>query len=222
LTSDAAAVRRLAGGLLTPVAVGVAMVVFAVFAHRGWPWIGMSGVGLLGSAALIGRSLRERPGPWWLSGSAPVGRRFVAFVIVAVVLGVIGGAFQRHYSGAVPAPAGGLHLFVAVACLIGGTEELVYRGWMLPRLSALGWPAAVVLTAIAHGAYKAALFAWPPSTEGVGFNLAGVALWTVLGGTVLGLLRVSSRSVLPAVLAHAAFDAVAYSAYAAPPWWVWG
>ena len=25
----------------------------------------------------------------------------------------------------------------------------------------------------------------------------------------------------PAVIAHAAFDLVVYSAFAAPPWWVW-
>lgn len=222
MTSDAAAARRLARGLLTPVTVGAAIVVFALFAHRGWPWIVVSGVGLLGSAALIGSTLREASWPSALLGRAASGWRLVSLAIVGIVIGVLGGVLQRHHSGVVHEPASGLHLFVALACLIGATEELVYRGWMLERLSTLGWPAAVVLTAVAHGAYKTALFAWPPNTEGVGLNLAGIALWTVLGGMVLGLLRVSSRSVLPAVLAHAAFDAVVYSAFAAPPWWVWG
>jgi membrane protease YdiL (CAAX protease family) len=64
----------------------------------------------------------------------------------------------------------GLPLFVVLACLIGIAEEMVYRGWMQGRLSALGWPAAVLFAAVAH----------------------------------------------------AVFDAVVYSAYAKPPWWVWG
>ena len=198
------------------------MVVFALFAHRGWPWIAVSGAGLLGSAALIGASLRGAPWPSALVGPAAFRSRLVSLAVVGIGIGVIGGLFQRDHSGIVPEPASGLHLFVALACLIGAAEELVYRGWMLERLRALGWPAAVVVTAVAHAAYKTALFAWPPNTESAGLNRVGIALWTVLGGMVLGLLRVSSRSVLPAVLAHVAFDAVVYSAFAAPPWWVWG
>jgi len=202
------------------VAVAAAMVLFALFVHRGLPWTVASGAGLLASAALIGTSLRTS----WRSALPLVTprSRVVTLAIAGVILGAVSGALQRRHAGVLPVTASGLDLFVALACLIGITEELVYRGWMLERLSPLGWPAAVVFTALAHGAYKTALFAWPPGSEGAVINLAGIALWTVGGGLVLGLLRVAARSVLPAVLAHAVFDAVVYSAFAAPPWWVWG
>ena len=90
-----------------------------------------------------------------------------------------------------------------------------------PMASAFGWPAAVLLAALAHAAYKTALFAWPPNSQTAVFDLVGIGLWTGAAGIVLGLLRVSSRSLLPAVLGHVAFDAVVYSSYAQAPWWVW-
>jgi len=196
------------------------MALFALFAHREPPWIVVSAGGLLAAAALIGFSLSGTrwPPPWLASP----GRRVVSLALAGLAVGVIGGVLQRHRLGPLPGLAGGLHPFVALACLIGATEELVYRGWMLERLAALGWPAAVTFSAVAHGAYKTALFALPPAAHEGPFSLARIALWTVVGGLMLGWLRVRSQSVWPAVLAHAAFDAVVYSAFAAPPWWVWG
>jgi len=201
---------------LEAAAVTAAMVLFALFAHRGLPWSAVSGAGLLATAALIGTSLRNTP---WPAGPRS---RVVPLAVVGIAIGALGGVLQRQQAGALPEPATGLQLFVLLACLIGITEELVYRGWMLGRLGGLGWPVAVAFTALSHAAYKTALFSWPPDSLSMGFNLAGIALWTVAGGMVLGVLRVASRSVLPAVLAHAVFDAVVYSAFATPPWWVWG
>ncbi len=99
------------------------------------------------------------------------------------------GAGLRHRRGLeLPLlPAGGLEIFVAVACLIGVTEELVYRGWLQGRLRALGWPVAVVAAAAPHAAYKSALFAWPPGPAEV--DCAVIAGWTFVGGVVSGLLR---------------------------------
>lgn len=197
------------------------MVLFALCGHRGMPWITVSGIGLLTAAALIGYSLRSTPQPLTLFGLGGSRSRLLPVAIVGIALGAIGGVLQRHQPGVLPQSASGLHPFVVLACLIGVTEELVYRGWMLGRVSAFGWPVAVLITSVAHAAYKTALFAWPPGSEAAAFDLGRIALWTVVGGMVLGVLRVTSRSVLPAVIAHAVFDAVVYSAFAAPPWWVW-
>jgi membrane protease YdiL (CAAX protease family) len=132
------------------------------------------------------------------------------------------GAGLRHRRGLeLPLlPAGGLEIFVAVACLIGVTEELVYRGWLQGRLRALGWPVAVVAAAAPHAAYKSALFAWPPGPAEV--DCAVIAGWTFVGGVVSGLLRQFSGSVVPSMVAHAAFDFLVYGAVARAPWWVWG
>lgn len=99
----------------------------------------------------------------------------------------------------------------------------LYRGWLLGRIRRLGWPAAIVIAALAHTAYKTALFVWP--LEGASADLASIgsiALQTFAGGLVLGSLRAWSGSLLPALLADAAFDFVVYRALSAAPWWVWG
>jgi membrane protease YdiL (CAAX protease family) len=201
--------------------VAVGMVVFALFAHRGMPWAVPSGAGLLLSAGVVGVSLRRAAHPRKLLGISGAGPRLGVAVIIGIGSGVAAGLWQRGQASVPHEAATGLPLFVLLACLIGIAEELVYRGWMLGRLSPLGWPVSVGVAAVAHAAYKTALFAWPPEAVTSAFDLGGIALWTVLGGLMLGGLRVTSGSVLPAMLAHAVFDAVVYSAYAAAPWWVW-
>ncbi len=201
--------------------VSVGMVLFALFAHRGMPGTLVSGAGLLAAAVVIGVSLRRSAQPRELLGISGAGPRLVKAFAIGIAIAAAVGLLQRNGASVPHEAATGLPLFVLLACLIGMAEELVYRGWMLGRLSSLGWP-AVVIAAVAHAAYKTALFAWPPEAVTSVFDLAGIALWTALGGLMLGGLRVMSGSVLPAMLAHAVFDAVVYSAYAKPPWWVWG
>lgn len=197
------------------------MVVFALFAHRGMPYTVLSAAGLLAAAVVIGLSLRRAARPGALLGFAG-GSRVGLALAVGIAIGVAAGLWQRSQASVPHEAAIGLPLFVVLACLIGIAEEVVYRGWMQGRLAALGWPAAVLAAAVAHAAYKTALFVWPPDAVTSVFDLGGIALWTVLGGLMLGGLRALSGSVLPAMAAHAVFDAVVYSAYAKPPWWVWG
>lgn len=146
----------------------------------------------------------------------------VPLTFVGIGLAVVAGMAHRGQPGVVPSGAGGIHPFVLLAALIGVTEELIYRGWVMGRLLSKGWPLAVLVAAVAHAAYKTALFVWPPASVIVVYDLGSILVWTLVGGVVLGLLRVWSRSIWPAVIAHAAFDLVVYSAFAAPPWWVWG
>ena len=109
--------------------------------------------------------------------------------------------------------------FAAVAAAIGVTEELVYRGYVQGRLRALGPLAAAILAAVGHTAYKCALFALPPLA--VEIDLPFLALGTLVVGVGFGALRERSRSVLPALAAHACFDVLVYGQGAQAPWWVW-
>jgi membrane protease YdiL (CAAX protease family) len=196
------------------------MVVFALCSHQGLPWAaaGAGGLAITAAAIVWAGFGNERPAE--LLGLERPSSKTVLFSAVGIALGGGGGMLHRDSLGLSLAPTGGIEAFVAVACLIGGAEEIVYRGWLLGRARALGWPAAVVIAALAHAAYKTALFAWP--ADPVTVDLAGFALWTTVGGIALGLLRVSSRSVIPPLLAHAAFDFVVYGSVAHAPWWVWG
>lgn len=196
------------------------MVIFAWCVHHGLPWTVVGAGGLLLSASAIGWSRFGGDSPAGVLGLEGFPPRVAVFSVVGCVVGAGGGFLHRSTLSMPLQPAEGVEAFVAVACLIGATEELIYRGWLFGRVRALGWPAAVVIAAVAHGAYKTALFAWPAVPVAV--DLGGIALWTVAGGIVLGLLRVCSGSVVPAIVAHAAFDFVVYRAVAHAPWWVWG
>lgn len=198
------------------------MVVFALLAHGGPVAMVAAGICLFVVAAIIGRSLGQAPRPAALLGLAGPTAHLVSLTLVGVALAVAAGVLHRGQPGVLPGATRGWHLFVLLAAVIGVAEELLYRGWMMTRLAPLGWPAAVVLAALAHAGYKTALFVWPPDTVIVSYDLWSMLLWTAVGGTLLGVLRASSRSVVPAAIAHAAFDLVVYSSFAAPPWWVWG
>ena len=194
------------------------MVVFALVSHQGPPWIVLGAIGLLLTAATMGRQLRRIPRPAALLGLERLPRRAALFGALGAVIGIGAGILHRKGLGMSPWPAG-VGPFAVVACLIGATEELVYRGWLQGAARPLGWPAAVVIASVAHAAYKTSLFAWPFGSVAIDF--VGIGLWTILGGTVVGLLREFSGSVVPSMVAHAGFDFVVYGALTHAPWWVW-
>ena len=196
------------------------MVVFAWCAHQGLPWAAVGAGGFLLAAAAMAWSGFGAGDPAVVLGLAGLARRAVAWSIAGVAIGVAAGLLHRSALNLPLQPSEGVEPFVAVACLVGATEELIYRGWLLGRARVFGWPSAVVLAAVAHAAYKTALFAWP-AVPGA-FDLAGIFIWTFAGGLILGALRVVSGSLMPATLAHVAFDFVVYRSFAHAPWWVWG
>jgi len=195
------------------------MVVFALFAHRSLPWILISFAGLLVTAAALERSLRCTPDVAASLGLTGFSASTLALAILGCAIGGGGGVLHRRALGLPLLPAG-LERFAFVACLIGAMEELIYRGWLQGRLRPLGWPVAVAAAAAAHAAYKSALFAWPSGPSGV--DCLSLAEWTFVGGVIAGLLRQFPGSVVPPLVAHAAFDLVVYGAVARAPWWVWG
>jgi membrane protease YdiL (CAAX protease family) len=203
------------------------MILFALCSHQGMPWI-IAGAGglLLTAAAIAGGSQRSEvesqkfaAGPASVLGLDGFSITIAVFTLAGVGVGAGAGLLHRNALGIALQPAEGVEAFVIMACLIGATEELIYRGWLFGKARAFGWPAAVMIAAIAHASYKTALFAWPPAPVAV--DLWGMAVWTAAGGIVLGLLRVFSGSLIPPLLAHAAFDFVVYRSVAHAPWWVW-
>lgn len=191
---------------------------FALCAHDGFPWRLAAAGGLVVSAFALHRAI--------VSGSAPaeqMGLRLPTHAAcLHLALGLALGAVlavgfrERLGNGLFP---GALTRFALLAAAIGAAEELFYRGYILGRLQFLGTTWAVVLSAVAHTAYKCALFARPQ--PGIETNFLSLGAATLLGGMVFGLLRVRAGSVWPAVVAHACFDALVYGDRAQAPWWVW-
>jgi membrane protease YdiL (CAAX protease family) len=205
-------------------AAGLGMVLLALGVHQGFPWILIGIAGILMTAHAVQRSfssLREIPPGFGLS--APK-RRVFLFSIAGCGLGVGLGILYRvsFDMTALPGPAFGP--FALIACAVGAAEEILYRGWMQGRLRSVmpgvpGMVAAVIFAAAAHAAYKTALFALPPAN--MGFDYVAIAVLTLGGGALFGLLRELSDNVIPAVAAHAAFDLIVYGAATQAPWWVW-
>jgi membrane protease YdiL (CAAX protease family) len=195
------------------------MVLFGLFSHQGLPLILISAAGLLAAAFCIQRSttsIRDIPPLIGLSG---ITWQVLSITLAGCAAGVGLGMYYR-FSFEMPLfPESALQPFALAACGIGAAEELVYRGWMQGRLRALGRPAAVLISAAAHTAYKTALFLLPASPVSV--NFLSLVVFTFTVGALFGLLRELSRSVYPAVAAHAAFDLIVYGAAAQAPWWVW-
>jgi membrane protease YdiL (CAAX protease family) len=198
-------------------AAGLGLILFALFSHQGFPLIAAGAAGLLAAAFAIQRSctsLREIPALFGLSLSVTN----LPPILVGCALGAGLGLFYRISFGMTIVP-NTLEPFVLAACCIGAAEEFVYRGWMQERLRELGRPAAVLLTAAAHTAYKTALFTLLPSPIRIDFKL--IVISTLAAGVLFGMLREYSRSVVPPVAAHVMFDFLVYGAAARAPWWVW-
>jgi len=201
-------------------AASAGMVIFAIGAHQDLPWMAVGVGGLAIAAAAIGWSGFGVARPAELLGLDRFSKRIAVLAVGGGLLGAAAGLSHRDTLGIPLFPPGDVEAFVVVACLIGATEELIYRGWLLGRARMFGWLAAIAIAAVAHAAYKTALFAWPSDPAPV--ELAEIALWTAAGGIVLGLMRLVSGSILPPMLAHVAFDFVVYRSVADAPWWVWG
>lgn len=90
-------------------------------------------------------------------------------------------------------------------------EELGWRGFLFPRLLALGPVPAILLSGVIWGAWHAPLillgYNYPTAPGWLGV-LAMIGMCTAVGA-IFGWLRIRSRSVWPAALAHGAFNAAA-------------
>lgn len=186
---------------------------FGLTSHRPGLWAVRLVAGLAGCACIVGGLYRsDRPAR--LLGLRGGG---IGWLVGLAVFGGLLAVWYRFAQGRGLLP-GTLGWFAFPAVGIGLAEELAYRGFVQGSLVRLGGVAACVLAALAHAGYKTCLFALPP--EGVAVRLVPLAGLTLAGGVVFGLSRWKTGSVAPAILAHVAFDVLAYGDLPAAPWWV--
>jgi membrane protease YdiL (CAAX protease family) len=223
VSAGVSAPAPVARGVGEVVAAALSMVGFALIPHRGIAGAVAGAACLLVVAVAMASSLRRGSDPLSALGLRGQAARVAPFSALSLALGLGAGALHRASMGIAVLPAAGPAAFLALACLIGATEELLYRGWLQGAARPLGAPAAVAIAALAHAAYKAALFALPavaPAAAGAG-DLLTIGAWTAGTGVVLGIIRERSGSVIPCVVAHAGFDAIVYGAMGHAPRWVW-
>lgn len=112
-------------------------------------------------------------------------------------------------------PLAALPIRLSVNLLIGIafalSEEVGWRGYMLPRLMALGPARATLLTGFLHGVWHLPLLLLTPYYHAAGAPLIVVPLFLVtltLGGVFYGWLRLVSGSVWPVAIAHGVYNFV--------------
>lgn len=194
------------------------MVLFAFFIRRPMPSFLLAPCGLILVVTALGYSIYSGTPLLRLAGVSRFSRKVAAWTLLGIALGCFLGILFRstQESGILPAR---LSCFALTAAAIGATEELLYRGYIQGLLVRMKWPIAVILTAVAHTAYKSALFAEPPG--GIVITHGLLMLCTLLGGIAFGFTRHFSNSVLPPLAAHLLFDILVYGDYVHAPWWVW-
>lgn len=98
---------------------------------------------------------------------------------------------------------------VAFTSVLSFGEEVAWRGWLLPALLPLGvWPAMLV-TGFLHGAWHLPAILLTPHYHGEGspwLIVPGFLAVLTLAGVAYGYVRLSTGSLWPAVLVHAAFN----------------
>ena len=205
--------------ILQATAASAGMVLFALVAHAPLPTFLLAIAALVLTALAISASFSSSESFGSILGLHGVSRTVVWWSLFGFGAG-IGLAVLFRSSADRPLLLTSLESFVFVAAAIGAAEELLFRGFVQGCLARLGWPTAVVLAALAHTAYKTALFAFPP--EGLVIQYATLASLTFVVGVAIGLTRHLSGSILPAVTAHVLFDIFVYGDWPEAPWWVWG
>jgi membrane protease YdiL (CAAX protease family) len=119
---------------------------------------------------------------------------------------------------AVASPLGQLGVILAFSGTVGvllvllsvGSEEIGWRGFMLPRMIQARFPQPVPLSSLVWGAWHlpvvfAGVYAVGPSRF---ISAAGLMVAALAIGSIWAWLRLSTGSVCPCILAHAAWNSM--------------
>ncbi len=85
------------------------------------------------------------------------------------------------------------------------TEEIGWRGYLLPRLTALGERRALLLSGLVHGLFHLPVVLLPSLYLPAGNRAIIIPMFlttVAAAGVLMGWLRLRTDSVWPAVLAH--------------------
>ncbi|HEX8509061.1 MAG TPA: type II CAAX endopeptidase family protein [Propionibacteriaceae bacterium] len=187
-----------AAAMLTP-AVAVALMLLLI-TRQGWTRDGWASLGLH----------RLGLGTWPVAILLPL---LIVAVGAAVVLAT-DAAHWQYPEQAANYPAWTLPAFllanIAYASLTTSlTEEIGWRGYLLPRLTTLGVRRALLLSGLLHGIWHLPVMLLTSLYHPVGSRLVVVPMFLVAVtalGVFYGWLRLRTDSIWPAVLAHSAHN----------------
>jgi len=193
------------------------IVVFAFFIEAPFPVVLVAVAGLAISGLLILKQISTNQEVNLLFGLCFFRSTWI-YLIIGIQLGVLVGMFYRWHLS-VPVIPRTLTIFALVAAAIGISEELFFRGYLQQMLYKVNSWVAIVFASMSHTAYKAIIFLSPFALHKV--DVWFLIIWTFAVGLFFGWITKVSKSVLPAVCAHAFFDIWVYGQLSEAPWWVW-
>jgi len=204
--------------LIEAIICSFGLMVFSWFIHYDFPLRLLSLAALMLPAYFFSRNLQSLSDLKIVFGGFPFLKSTLLYCVAGILGGMLLSLFYRWYLGIALVPAS-LHYFVIIAALIGGLEELVFRGFIQEYVRSINAPFSIVFSTISHTGYKCCLFLSPMSAAGIDIGL--LAFWTFIAGIIFGTIKHFSKSILPSLIAHALFDIWVYAEFVSAPWWVW-
>jgi len=193
--------------------IALCLILFSFFAHRQLLWALLF---LFAGQVLMLISLSSCS--WSTLGEIfgiSKGRYLPLWALLSATAAIIAAVVYRRNLPYTPWLAG-LTSFAGIAVLIGACEELIFRGFFYSKLPAWHFSIKALVSSIIHTCYKAALFVSFTDTR-----LDRLILWTLFTGVLLGMMRASSKSIIPCIIFHCLFDLLVYGDVTRSPWWVW-
>lgn len=201
--------------LTSAVFCSLGLMIFSWFIQYNFPWKLISFAALSFSAFVISLNLYSLK---QFTGTVTS----VNYSILLAGSGILGGlilaAFYRNYLHQELLPSS-VHYFALIAALVGSTEELVFRGFLQELTRPAGSTFSILFSTLSHTGYKCFLFISPAAEAAV--DIGFLFKWTFAAGIIFGISRYWTKSIIPAMIAHAVFDIVVYGSLTEAPWWVW-
>jgi membrane protease YdiL (CAAX protease family) len=204
--------------LLSTILVIGGMCIFGIFIHADFWWRIISFAGLALAAMVISLSAGDIKSLPEVLGIVPFTQKLFFYCIAGIIFGMLLGLVYNFIKADSMLPPA-LTRFALIAPLIGITEELVFRGYVQSRSAPLGVLASVLIAASGHTLYK--YFVITTVSVDLDTYIPSLILLTFLTGIVLGMIRETSRSVIPPALAHGIFDIIVYGGATLTPVWIW-
>jgi membrane protease YdiL (CAAX protease family) len=188
--------------MTTPVIA--AILVLLVVTREGWRRSGWASLGLHRSGLRL----------WPVALLVPLAV-FTSAGVLAVVFGVAEWApvGQAADFSAVMWPVILVVNVLYAAVTVSLTEEIGWRGYLLPRLIALGERRAMLLSGLMHGIWHLPVVLLTGLYLPAGNRAVVIPMFLVCvtaGGVLMGWLRLRTDSVWPAVLAHSAHNVAVF------------
>lgn len=212
------AVKRKTVQLYDALGITFALMAFAWFIPYSFPWQVIAFAALIAAAFLMGRNIKTLSAVKKIIGPDISSIRAAGFAVFGTAGGLVLALFYRNYLDIRLFPDS-FQSFALIAVLVGGMEELVYRGLIQNLVKPATGVFSILFSSLSHTGYKCFLFLSPVITETV--DLSFLFCWTFGIGLVFGTFRHFSKSIWIPLSAHMTFDIMVYGELAQAPWWVW-